>query len=189
MTRQAPRGPRRHRAATRGFHWLIAALILVQIPLAYYMIGLPLSPDKFGKYALHKSLGMLIFGVTVLRLAWRWARPPPALTGAIWQRTVARITHALLYVITLVMPLTGWIGSSARNFPVSIFGYVQLPDLVAPDKQLHESLTLVHRGLAWTLFALLALHVGAAIYHHLVRRDDVLTAMVPWSGRRRGDGA
>ncbi len=177
--------PRRHRPLTRVLHWLVAALILVQVPLAYYMIGLPLSPDKFGKYALHKSLGMLILALTVLRLAWRWVRPPPAPPGGRAQRLVARVTHGLLYVVVLAMPVTGWIASSARNFPVSVFGLVQLPDLVGPDRALHDALTLVHRGLSWLLLALLALHVLAALYHGLVRRDGVLAAMAPWSVRQR----
>ncbi len=100
---------RRHRPVTRLLHWLVAALILVQIPLAWHMMDLPVSPDKFGKYALHKSLGMVVFSLTVLRLGWRWLRPPPSPPGSPAQILAARATHALMYVVVLAMPLTGWI--------------------------------------------------------------------------------
>ena len=172
----------RYSGPAKFFHWLVAALILFQIPLAYYMIGLPLSPDKLESYALHKSVGISIFTLSALRLAWRFVRPPPPLSGdiAAWQASLARLAQWLLYGITFAMPLTGWLSSSAANFPVSLFGWFTLPNLVAPDKALHEQLELAHRVLAYTLFALLAVHVGAALHHHLLRRDRVLLSMLPW---------
>jgi cytochrome b561 len=163
------------------FHWLVAGLILVQIPLAYYMIAQPISPDKPASYALHKSIGVSIFSLSACRLAWRWLRPPPPMPTAMnrLELFLARVTHVLLYLITFAMPISGWLGSSAANFPVSVFGRVTLPDLVEPDPMLHERLELLHRSLAYTLFALLALHVAAAAHHHLVRRDNVLASMLP----------
>ena len=166
----------------RLLHWTVAGLILFQIPLAYYMISLPLSPDKLANYALHKSMGLTIFGLSAARLAWRWLHQPPPLPAAmgIMERRLARLTHVLLYTITFAMPLTGWLGSSAANFPVSLFGLVTLPDLVAPDRALHEALELTHRVLAYTLFALFSGHLGAALMHHFIRRDRVLVDMLPW---------
>lgn len=171
---------------SQAFHWLIAALILFQVPLAYYMIGLPVSPDKLASYALHKSVGMSIFALSTARLAWRWLHPPPPMPADTrrLQRFLARATQAGLYGLTLAMPIAGWLSSSAANFPVSLFGLVTLPDLVAPDQQLHERLELAHRWMAYGLFALLALHVSAALHHHLVRRDNVLVAMLPFTKLR-----
>ena len=180
MTAASPR----YSGPAQFFHWLIAGLILFQIPLAYYMIGLPLSPDKLESYALHKSVGLSIFALSAMRLAWRWLRPPPPLAAdiAAWQATLARLAQWLLYGIIFAMPLTGWLSSSAANFPVSLFGWVTLPNLVAPDQVLHEQLELAHRLLAYGLFTLLAAHVGAALHHHFLRRDHVLLSMLP--GRR-----
>jgi len=171
----------RYGLTAQGFHWLVAGLILFQVPLAYYMIGLPLSPAKLESYALHKSIGLSIFAIAALRLAWRWLhRPPPLPPGTPdWQAALARLVQWLLYAILFAMPLTGWLSSSAANFPVSLFGWFTLPDLVAPDRNLHERLELAHRLLAYSLFGLLSVHAGAALHHHFFRRDRVLATMVP----------
>ncbi len=168
------------------FHWLIAGLILFQVPLAWYMIDLPVSPDKLASYALHKSIGITILGLSCCRLAWRWLRPPPPLPAGmrLLERALARLTHAGLYLLSFAMPLSGWLNSSAANFPVSVFGLFTLPNLVAPDPQLQERAELVHRLLSYGLLALLLLHAGAALYHHFVRRDNVLLAMLPFARLR-----
>lgn len=179
---------RRYTNLARLFHWSIAALILFQVPLAYYMIDLPLSPDKLESYALHKSIGLTIFGLSTLRLAWRQIRPAPPLPTELagYQRRLAWLTHATLYVVVFAMPLTGWLSSSAANFPVSLFGWFTLPDLVDPDRELHEALELTHRYLAYVLATAFTLHVGAAVYHQFVLRDGVLGAMLPgMSGDKR----
>lgn len=162
-------------------HWLVAGLILFQIPLAYYMIAQPVSPGKLASYALHKSIGVTIFSISAFRLAWRWLRPPPSLPVGMnrLEQFLARMTHAVLYLITFAMPISGWLSSSAANFPVSVFGLLPLPDLVEPNPLLHERLELLHRSLAYTLFTMLTLHVAAAVHHHLVRRDNVLASMLP----------
>lgn len=176
-----PSSDRRYSNLARLFHWTVAGLILFQIPLAYYMIDLPLSPDKLESYALHKSIGITIFGLSATRLAWRWIHPPPSLPASLSgnQQRLARLTHWLLYLVVFAMPLAGWLSSSAANFPVSFFGWVTLPDLVAPDRELHETLELSHRILAYLLATAFTLHAGAALYHQFVLRDGVLGAMLP----------
>jgi cytochrome b561 len=166
----------------KAFHWLAAALVLFQVPLAFYMESLPISPDKLETYALHKSIGMTIFTLTAARLAWRLISPPPAMPPGTpgWQSIVARTTHWAMYFILLAMPLTGWLSSSAANFPVSVFGLATLPDLVAPDPQLHEGLEEAHEALGYLLLALLSAHVAAALHHHFWRRDAVLRRMLPF---------
>lgn len=176
----------RHSRITRAFHWLIALAVVFQIPLAYIMIDQPLSPEKLGNYALHKSVGLAIFAATALRLAWKLLQHAPVNTGHQFRR-LAVTSHASLYGLTLMMPLVGWLGSSAANFPVSFFGWFTLPDLVAPSKELHDALKLAHRWMAYALVAIVSVHVGAALYHHWILRDDVLRSMVPWNSSRSKD--
>jgi cytochrome b561 len=129
----------------------------------------------------HKSIGITILVLACLRLGWHWANPTPTLPTALkpYERLLARGTHLLLYALLLAIPLTGWMMSSARGFPVSWFGFLQLPDFVPKDKALYEALVSTHETLAWTLAAIVALHVGAALKHHFMLKDDVLRRMLP----------
>ncbi len=169
-------------AVSRLFHWLVAALIVVQIPLAYQMISMDFGPDKFSAYALHKSLGMTVFMLTALRLAWRSIKAPPALPSSMSarERAVARGAHGALYLVTVAMPLAGWCYSSASAFSVSYFGLFTLPDLVPASEVLADVFEWTHRLLAYALFLLLAGHLLAAGFHHWVRRDNVLISMLPF---------
>jgi cytochrome b561 len=106
-----------------------------------------------------------------------------------WERLVARGTHAAIYVLLLVLPVSGWIMSSASGVPVVYFGVWQLPDLVAKDKALADALKLVHYGLNKTLLMLVVLHVAAALKHHFVDRDSVLRRMLSWRAAREQGGA
>jgi cytochrome b561 len=171
----------------RSFHWLVATLLLVQVPLAWYMVDQPLSPAKFGNYALHKSLGMLIFAVTAARLAWRLGHPAPPLPAGTpgWQRGAARLTQGLLYFLMFAMPLTGWLNSSAANFPVSVFGLFTLPDLVDPDPARQQGFEAAHRVQSYLLFAVLTAHLAGALYHRYVKRDGVLAGMLGFGGGGR----
>lgn len=169
----------------RLFHWAIAAAIAFQIPFGYYMTRLPLSPDKFESYALHKSVGISILAVSALRLAWRWIKRPPPLPPStpVWQAVAAKVTHAGLYLATFALPITGWLHSSAANVPVILFGIAPLPALVAPDKGLADRLHGAHELLGYALTGLLAAHIGAALYHHFAKRDQVLSSMLPMGAR------
>ena len=167
-------------AVTRAFHWGIAALLLVQVPLAWYMTDLPLGPDKLGKYALHKSLGVLLFCLMALRLAWRLTHPAPPLPAGTpgWQRAAARLTQGLLYFAVLAMPVTGWLNSSAANFPVSVFGLFTLPDLIAPDPARQAGFEDSHRVQSYVLLAAFGAHLAGALYHQFIRRDGTVRAML-----------
>ena len=161
-------------------HWLVALLILATLPLGLAMTELALSPLKLKLYAWHKWIGVTVFGLAVLRLAWRLAypAPPPAHMPA-WQRRAAAVLHGLLYVLILVVPLSGWLMSSAKGFQTVYLGLLPIPDLLAKDEALGEVLQGVHAWLNYTLVALLVLHVAAALKHHLIDRDDVLARMLP----------
>jgi cytochrome b561 len=168
------------------FHWTIVVLILVQFFLANQYNHLPLGMAKLGVIARHKSFGITIFVLAVLRLTWRLMNPAPALPNTLkpYERVLAHITHYALYAIILIMPLTGWIMSSARNFPVSWFGLVQLPDLVGKNQTIYDVMHATHDILAGTLIAVAALHVLAALKHHFFLKDDTLLRMLPFTRTR-----
>jgi cytochrome b561 len=172
-------------------HWVTALLIVAGFAIGLYAVDLKLSPTKLKLYSWHKWIGVTVFLLAVARLAWRARHPapPPPLSMARWERLVARTTHAAIYVLLLVLPVSGWLMSSASGVPVVYFGLWPLPDLVAKDKALADALKLVHYGLNKTLLALVVLHVGAALKHHFVDRDDVLRRMLRWrSATAQGDG-
>jgi cytochrome b561 len=170
-------------AVAQLLHWLIVALIITQFTLATLFDDLPPSARKLALLARHKSVGITILMLAVLRLAWRWSNPTPPLPDTLkpWERSLARLTHALLYLLLFAVPLAGWMMSSARGFPVSWFGLFTLPDLVPKNKVLYEQLVTIHGTLAWTLGVVAIVHMLAALKHHFVHRDDVLRRMLPFT--------
>lgn len=166
-----------------AFHWLAAAVIFALLVLGLYMVGLPdvgYDKKKIVLIIYHKEFGVLVFLIAAARLAWRWWQPLPRLEPAPdWQKVAARFTHLCLYAFMLALPITGWLMSSAADIPVSFFGLADLPDFVRRDERLFHELITIHHGLAFGLMAVLALHVGAALWHALVTRDATLAKMLP----------
>ncbi len=173
-------------AVSQAFHWIIVGLIVVQWLLAESAEELPLGMAKLATLARHKSVGMTILGLAVLRLLWRLSNRGPSLPRGMrpWEKLVARGSHAGLYLCVFAMPLSGWLMSSAKNFPVSWFGWFQFPDLVQPDPGLFDALRAAHGVIFNVLTGLAILHLLGALKHHFYDRDDVLTRMLPF-GRRR----
>ncbi|NWG86968.1 MAG: cytochrome b [Hydrogenophilaceae bacterium] len=163
-------------------HWLLAGLILVALPLGLTMAELALSPTKLQLYAWHKWLGVTVFGLALVRVVWRLTHPAPPLPASLpaWQRTAAHGLHGLLYGLMLAIPLSGWLMSSAKGFQTVYLGLWPIPDLLAKDEALAETLATLHAWLNYSLIALLLAHVGAALKHHFVERDAVLGRMLPW---------
>jgi cytochrome b561 len=170
-------------AAAQLLHWLIVALIIVQVTLGSIADDLPLGMKKLAVLARHKSVGITILGLAVLRLLWRWMNPTPALPDTLkpYERVLANITHAGLYILLFALPLTGWMMSSARGFPVSWFGFIQLPDLVPKNKTVYDAMLETHETLVWVLYVIVALHVLAALKHHFMLKDNVLRRMLPFT--------
>jgi cytochrome b561 len=168
-------------AVAQFFHWTIVVLIVTQFILANKAHGLPLGAAKVATLAQHKSVGITILALAILRLGWRLLNPvPPAPSGTPrWQQLAGRISHVALYALLLITPVLGWFMSSARNFPVSWFGLVTLPDFVKPDKAVYDALHATHLVFAWTLAILALLHIAAALKHHFIDRDNVLRRMLP----------
>ena len=169
--------------AAKALHWLTAVLIVVNLLLGLSMVPLPFTPRKLQWYQWHKWIGITVFLVTCLRLAWRSIDPPPpAVAMARWQRSAAATTHALMYALLLAIPISGWVYSSATGVQVVYLGLIPLPDLVEKDRTLGDALKVVHVTLNFVLFSLVGLHIAAALKHHFVDRDTVLKRMLP--GRR-----
>ncbi len=169
----------------RWLHWLIAGAIVLQYVLAELAEAAADSGSTLAQLALlanHKSVGMTILAAALLRIVWRWRFPPPALPAQTsgWQRRAAQATHWGLYLCMFMLPLSGWLMSSASAYSVSWFGLFQLPDLIGPDEAWENGLKTLHEWLARTLFVLALLHVGAALKHALLDRDGILARMHSW---------
>ena len=181
----------RYTTTAIALHWLIALLIVGGFAMGLYMTGLKLSPDKLKLYSWHKWSGMTVLALAAIRIVWRRTHPAPApLPGQPrWQLQAAHLAHLALYALIVAIPLSGWLYSSASGYPVVYFGIkaLQLPDLVAKDKELAKLLKEIHELLNWTMAALVTVHAAAAIKHHLIDRDGTLARMLPWL--RRGQTA
>jgi len=172
-------------ATARVFHWLTVALVLLLVPVGFLMTyrGKTLGVWDAATnmlYSAHKLLGVTLLVVVVARLIYRFAHGAPADEASLewWQKIVSHITHWVIYVVLLVLPIVGWVGISM--FPaLDIFGVLRLPALAAVDKATAEELFFVHGLMARILIALVGMHVGAALFHHFIRKDGVLRRMLP----------
>lgn len=171
----------RYGAVAKLFHWTIVVLIIVQFVLADKAEDLPRGPALIATLALHKSIGITILLLAILRLTWRLMNPVPPSPPAIprWQNLAAHLSHWTLYGLLFVTPLLGWMMSSARNYAVSWFGLFTLPDLVGPDRARYEFLHGAHELMANAIFYIAIIHAAAALKHHFIDRDDVLKRMLP----------
>ncbi len=172
-------------AVPQLLHWGVVALILVQGTLGLVMVELPKRPSVFAIYNLHKSLGLTILALAVLRLAWRlFDRRPAPIAMPRWQHRASQASHVLLYALLFAVPLSGWLFDSATGLrPLFWWGLVRMPSLTGgAAPQLRDAFADLHETLFWCLIALAVLHAAAAIKHHVIDRDDTLRRMVP---RRR----
>lgn len=165
----------------KSLHWLMAILIFGLLALGFYMHDLPLSPQKLQLYSWHKWAGVTAFLLVLFRLAWRATHRPPPLPAnmARTMRFAAHAGHFVLYALMLAIPLSGWLMSSAKGFQTVWFGLLPIPDLLAKDKALGDLLQNVHATLAVLFVLILVGHVAAALKHHFIDRDDILTRMLP----------
>ena len=188
-----PQDRTRYDNVAMTLHWLIAAAVIANIALGLYMGDLPRSdPMKFEIVQLHKSIGLTVLVLTLMRIAWRFMHPwialpvemPPLL------RTAARVTHVLLYVLLLILPLSGWlmVSSSPKGLPTMYFGLFQWPHVWFLADMTRESKKAIvgtfaetHEFLAWSMIVLASLHILGALYHQFVRRDGVLKRMLPFA--------
>ncbi|MEO8418683.1 MAG: cytochrome b [Methylophilaceae bacterium] len=168
-----------------ALHWGMALLLITLFAVGFYMHELPLSPWKLQIYSWHKWAGVTAFMLVLIRLGWRIAHRPPELPWSMpkMMQLGAHIGHAILYLLMIAIPLSGWLMSSAKGFQTVYFGVLPIPDLLEKNKELGDLLRTLHMSLNYLLAALVVGHAGAAIKHHLIDKDDVLARMLSWCAR------
>jgi len=182
-------------AVAIALHWLIAALILINIGLAWYFTNLP-KLAQFGPAGLHKSIGITVLLLTLVRIGWRFTARPPPLPDSLrpWERWAAKATHVVFYVILLGLPLSGWAMTSASSHyalhPTVLYGVLPWPQLPFShlDRDTLDGLRKLfgqtHSLLALVAYFTIAVHVLAALKHQLIDRDDVMGRMLPLLRRK-----
>jgi cytochrome b561 len=179
MTLASP--PDHYSPGQKWLHWLIAALILMQIPVGLVMAGRDPSPVVNFLYEWHKSIGLVILTLALIRVAVRARRGAPALVPGLpaWQRTAARASHYTLYTLIVLVPIIGWTATSACCKPVKLFWTIPLSLPVGGGMDAAKVIFRFHYAFAAMLAALVLIHAGAALHHHFVRRDATLRRMLP----------
>ncbi|MBY0428970.1 MAG: cytochrome b [Alphaproteobacteria bacterium] len=180
----------RYHVGAMILHWLMAVLILGNLVLGLLLEDIP-NDQKFQFYQLHKSIGITVLVLAVLRVVWRFLFPAPALPASLksWEVWAVKITHFMFYVLMVGIPFSGWalVSASPKKIPTFLFGIIPLPHLpffdgvedLAARKELSESISEVHELLAYALLALLALHIAAALRHHWILKDETMLRMTP----------
>jgi cytochrome b561 len=168
-------------ATSKLLHWLVAICVLTTAPVAITMIRMSEGPTRDTLYNFHKSLGVLILILMILRLINRLVVGAPIPEPGIerWQKFVSSAVHTSFYVLLLAMPIVGYIANSAYGAPTPFFGLFELPSIVDKNETLATPLFTIHRMVGWLLIILVLTHVSAALYHHFVRGDNVLPRMLP----------
>jgi cytochrome b561 len=162
-----------------AIHWLMALLIIGLLVEGLYMTRISISVQKLKLYGLHKEFGVLVLMLVIVRLIWRIANTNPSLDSLIYlERLAARSMHIAFYILMFLLPITGWIISSAAGLPVSFFGLFLLPDLVHPDAYVQQLFTEIHQWLAYALILAISGHVAAALKHHFIDKDTILKRML-----------
>jgi cytochrome b561 len=165
-------------------HWLMALLIIGLAALGLYMVTLPdvgFNTKKIMLILYHKEVGLLVLVLLAARLTWRLTHILPHLAAHLpdWQQIAARFVHLCFYALMFALPVTGWLMSSAAGIPVSFFGLFILPDLLPHDDYLFQRLVDIHKWFGYALILFIFVHVGAALMHHFVLKDDTLRKMLP----------
>ena len=179
--RSTTAAPDSYGSIAKWLHWLVFALVFVQFIIAWTMPEIRRGVVPETLINLHMSFGVLIMAVVLIRLLWRYAYPVEATVENTppWQRTLARVTHWMLYGLLLVLPILGWAAASARNWTVRLFDLVTLPRLLPAEARIGFVAGDVHVVLSWVLLGLAGFHVAAGLYHYFVLRDRVLQRMLP----------
>lgn len=176
MTTSAPA----YTVTARTLHWITATLVLIQLPLGLVIANQWGGPWQDQLYNLHRSIGVLVIPIILVRFVYRWGHPPAPLPADMppMQQLAAHVNHWLLYGLLMAQPFLGWIGTSAFPAPIVVFGLFELPPIWPPDRPFSDRVLLVHSLVALAIATLVVMHIAAAIYHHFVRKDDVLARMV-----------
>jgi cytochrome b561 len=168
-------------SVARSFHWLLAAVILGMLAYGWWMNHIPARPDRFFYRSIHADIGYLVLLLMVVRLFWRGLNPTPALPSDTprWRRIAANVSHWAMYATTILVATLGWAHSGAHTPDYSSwFGLFHVPQITSPDKAAAQTYEDRHISFAYVLLALIAIHVAAALWHRLVKRDRVTSRMM-----------
>jgi cytochrome b561 len=170
----------RYNVVSRCLHWALLALLIVEFSIAWTMPEVEKDTRPVGLIAWHLFFGTLILTVVLLRILWHFTQTTPdSVPMPRWQELTAKITHRLLYIVLVVLPLMGWANASSRGWDVKLFGFIPLPALAPKESDWGHALGDVHQAVAIGLLVLVALHVAAAVYHQWILRDNLLQRMLP----------
>jgi cytochrome b561 len=175
----------------QAIHWLMAVAIIGNGVLGLIMDEMPRGMTKLNTFAIHKSIGLTVLALLILRVSWRFFdRKPRDEPMPRWQRLAAHATHGVLYLLMLAIPLSGWIYNSAHGYPLQWFKWFNLPALAEKNQALSDIAGETHEILFWVIVAVLVAHVGGALVHHWFERDNTLLRMLPFvrlRPKRNGD--
>lgn len=165
----------------RFLHWTVAACVLTMIPIGILMNRIPAGDAQNVFYTVHRSLGVLVLALMLVRLTYRIfnGAPAPEPTITPFQRIASQLVHLSLYALLITQAVIGWVATSAYGAAISFFGLFTVPALVEKDEALSKTLFPIHETIGFIIAALLVMHIGAALYHHFVRHDGVLGRMLP----------
>ncbi|GJD35051.1 cytochrome b [Methylobacterium aerolatum] len=174
------REPATYSPTQKLLHWAVALIVVEQVIVALAMTNVGEGPLQNQLYEMHKSFGLVVLALVLARVLVRLSRGAPAPEDGIpgWQRVAARVSHASLYLLILIVPLLGWAGTSACCAPVNLFGALPLTLPISGGMPVGEAILKVHGAAAFALTALVGVHVAAALHHHVVRRDGTLRRML-----------
>ena len=171
----------RYGLVAQFLHWAVVVGIVLQYVWIWRIENTDSIRAEFNLITTHKSIGMTVLGLVLIRLAWRAMVKPPAPPPGMrkWEINAANLTHILLYLMILLMPLTGWMYTSAAGFGAEFWGLLDIPDFVPTGERLEQFMQRAHALLGIALPVIVAVHVFAALRHHFILKDDVLKRMFP----------
>ncbi len=167
--------------AIRAMHWAMALFMALALLTGMIMGDLPTGVWQNRMYDLHRSFGVTVLGLVIVRIGLRLmlGAPPEPIFGSPFQAFAAKITHKLLYVVSLAMPILGWVGSSAFGAPVIFFGVLTLPALASKNKAVADWTLGLHEAMSNAVLILIAAHVAGALYHHFFLKDGLIRRIWP----------
>lgn len=173
---------RRYDRVAIALHWLVAVGVFVMIGLGWYMTDIPKgTPQRAFFYNLHKSIGVMLALIVLIRVVWRWNHPPPPLPAgtASWVVNASRLSHALLYALLVLMPVAGFTASNFSKYGVTYFGLFKIGPLFAENKTLYELFQGIHHAASEVLVIVICIHIAGALKHLLLDKDGVFFRMLP----------